>query len=224
MSADVARGDPGRRGIAVRCCAACAAQPPTAPAQPTPQVQRPRLPRRPPFRRPTHPGLTLAAVGDMMLGTDFPENILPDDDGLSFFDAVTPILEKPDVTFGNLEGVLLDGGEPVKLCKDKRICFLFRTPTRYATYFKLAGFDVMSLANNHARDFGEEGRSSSMAALDARGIHAFGPRGHHRELDRERPAHRAGRRSHPTSVPTLLNDPQIATAARGSSWPRHTTS
>ena len=41
---------------------------------------------------PTHPGLTLAAVGDMMLGTDFPENILPDDDGVSFLDAVTPIL------------------------------------------------------------------------------------------------------------------------------------
>ena len=67
-----------------------------------------------------------------MLGTDFPENILPDDDGLSFFDAVTPILSAPDVTFGNLEGVLQDGGEPVKQCKDKRICFLFRTPARYA--------------------------------------------------------------------------------------------
>ena len=55
--------------------------------------------------------------------------------------------------------MLQDGGEPVKQCKDKRICFLFRTPTRYATYLKLAGFDVMSLANNHARDFGEEGRT-----------------------------------------------------------------
>src|SRR6185369_3273715 len=126
---------------------------------------------------PTHPGLTLAAVGDMMLGTDFPENILPDDDGLAFFDAVTPILSKPDVTFGNLEGVLQDGGEPVKQCKDKRICFLFRTPARYATYLAQAGFDVMSLANNHARDFGEDGRSSSMAALDAVGIHHSGREG-----------------------------------------------
>ena len=68
----------------------------------------------------------------MMMGTDFPENILPDDDGVAFLDAVTPILSAPDVTFGNLEGVLQDGGEPVKQCKDKRICFLFRTPTRYA--------------------------------------------------------------------------------------------
>ena len=41
-----------------------------------------------------------------MLGTDFPENILPDDDGVGFLEAVTPILSAPDVTFGNLEGVL----------------------------------------------------------------------------------------------------------------------
>jgi poly-gamma-glutamate capsule biosynthesis protein CapA/YwtB (metallophosphatase superfamily) len=157
--------------------AACATQPPAAPAAPGPPVPAPVAPETPPIPPPTHPGLTLAAVGDMMLGTDFPENILPDDDGLSFLDAVTPILERPDVTFGNLEGVLQDGGEPVKVCKNKKICFLFRSPARYATYFKLAGFDVLSLANNHARDFGEEGRSSSMAALDAAGIHHSGREG-----------------------------------------------
>jgi poly-gamma-glutamate capsule biosynthesis protein CapA/YwtB (metallophosphatase superfamily) len=158
--------------------AACATQPPSAPPAPSPPAPAPAAaPAAPPIPPPTHPGLTLAAVGDMMLGTDFPENILPDDDGLSFFDAVTPILEKPDVTFGNLEGVLQDGGEPVKQCKNKKICFLFRTPARYATYFKLAGFDLLSLANNHARDFGEDGRSSSMAALDAAGIHHSGREG-----------------------------------------------
>jgi poly-gamma-glutamate capsule biosynthesis protein CapA/YwtB (metallophosphatase superfamily) len=154
--------------------AACATPPsPTVPAP----AATPAAPGTPLLPAPTHPGLTLAAVGDTMLGTDYPENILPDDDGLSFLDAVTPILSAPDVTFGNLEGVLQDGGEPVKQCKDKRVCFLFRTPTRYATYLKLAGFDVMSLANNHARDFGEEGRSSTMAALDAAGIHHSGREG-----------------------------------------------
>ena len=83
----------------------------------------------------------------------------------------------PDVTFGNFEGVLLDGGQPVKQCKDKRVCFLFRTPTRYARYLKLAGFDVMSLANNQARDFGEDGRTSSMTALAAEGIQTSGREG-----------------------------------------------
>jgi poly-gamma-glutamate capsule biosynthesis protein CapA/YwtB (metallophosphatase superfamily) len=156
---------------AVLLLASCA----TAPA-PAPPPESPP-PRANPPPAPTHPGLTLAAVGDMMLGTDFPENLLPDDDGLSFLDAVTPILSAPDVAFGNVEGVLMDGGEPVKQCKNPKICFLFRSPARYATYFKLAGFDALSLANNHARDFGEEGRSSSMAALESLGIHTSGREG-----------------------------------------------
>jgi poly-gamma-glutamate capsule biosynthesis protein CapA/YwtB (metallophosphatase superfamily) len=154
--------------------ASCATPPPAPAPSPAAPARHNVEPQATPARS---AGLTLAAVGDIMPGTDFPENILPDDDGLSFFDAVTPLLSSPDVTFGNFEGVLMDGGEPVKQCKDKRICFLFRTPTRYATYLKLAGFDVMSLANNHARDFGEEGRSSSMAALDRVGIHHSGREG-----------------------------------------------
>jgi poly-gamma-glutamate capsule biosynthesis protein CapA/YwtB (metallophosphatase superfamily) len=162
--------------LALLLSAGCATSPPAAPpTRPTAAPPAADAPR--PIPPPTHPGLTLAAVGDIMPGTDFPENVLPDDDGLSFLDAVTPTLSSTDVAFGNFEGVLLDGGEPVKQCKDKRICFLFRTPTRYATYLKLAGFDVMSLANNHARDFGEDGRSSSMAALDGVGIHHSGREG-----------------------------------------------
>lgn len=163
-------------GVSIGLLASCASQPPAAPAAPaTPPTPAAEI--APPIPPGTHPGLTLAAVGDMMLGTDFPENTLPDDDGLSFFDAVTPLLEAPDVTFGNLEGVLQDGGDPVKQCKNPKICFLFRSPARYATYYKLAGFDAISLANNHARDFGETGRSSSMAALDAAGIHHSGREG-----------------------------------------------
>ena len=154
------------------CATQPSASPPATPAPPAAPIRE-----TPPIPPPTHPGLTLAAVGDIMPGTDFPENILPDDDGVTFLDAVTPLLTPPDVAFGNFEGVLLDGGEPVKQCKNKSVCFLFRTPTRYARYLKHAGFDVMSLANNHARDFGEDGRSSSMAALDAEGIHHSGREG-----------------------------------------------
>jgi len=162
-------------GAVAALLAGCATAP--APQAPASAPVTPPPAAEPAIPAPTHPGLTLAAVGDMMLGTDFPENTLPDDDGLSFFDAVTPILETPDVTFGNMEGVLQDGGEPVKQCKNPKICFLFRSPARYATYFKLAGFDALSLANNHARDFGETGRDSSMAALDAAGIHHSGREG-----------------------------------------------
>jgi poly-gamma-glutamate capsule biosynthesis protein CapA/YwtB (metallophosphatase superfamily) len=110
----------------------------------------------------------------MMIGTDFPQNHLPDDDGVSFLAHVTPTLSAADIAFGNLEGVLMDGGEPVKKCSNPNACYLFRSPTRYAEHYREAGFDVLSLANNHARDFGEEGRTSSMEAIAAAGMRHSG--------------------------------------------------
>jgi len=113
----------------------------------------------------------------MMIGTDYPQNHLPDDDGVSFLGDVAPYLQSADIAFGNLEGVLIDGGEPAKKCKNIDACYLFRSPTRYAAYYRDAGFDVLSLANNHARDFGEEGRDSSAAALREVGVEASGREG-----------------------------------------------
>lgn len=118
--------------------------------------------------------ITVAAVGDIMLGTDFPENQLADDDGRSLLADVAAVFSGADIAFGNLEGVLLDGGDPVKTCDDPAACYLFRSPARYANYLADAGITVMSLANNHARDFGELGRTASMTALDAAGIRHSG--------------------------------------------------
>ena len=129
--------------------------------------------------------ITIAAVGDMMLGTDYPENHLPDDDGVSFLAELTPILSAADLTFGNLEGVLVDGGEPGKKCSNPDTCYLFRSPTRYAEHFRDAGFDVLSLANNHARDFGEEGRTSTMEAIAAAGMLHSGREGDFASLERK---------------------------------------
>ena len=162
--------------------AACSA-PPAAIVPPVPP--EPPQPVEPPVAIPTplpEPDrsvmrLSIAAVGDMMLGTDYPQNHLPDDDGVGFLADVAPIISNADIAFGNLEGVLVDGGEPGKKCSNPAACYLFRSPTRYAAHYRDAGFDVLSLANNHARDFGEEGRSSSMDALTAHGIHHSGREG-----------------------------------------------
>ncbi|CAN5350936.1 hypothetical protein BH24PSE2_BH24PSE2_11970 [soil metagenome] len=138
-----------------------------------------RLPQPAVVEAPAEPRgpLTIAAVGDIMLGTDYPQNHLPDDGGASFLTAATPVLESADVAFGNLEQVLMDGGEPVKVCQNPAVCYLFRSPTHYAHHLRAAGFDVMSLANNHARDFGETGRTATMRALDAVGIRHSGREG-----------------------------------------------
>lgn len=111
--------------------------------------------------------IRITAVGDIMLGTNFPDDRLAPNDGAELLKAMTPILSSADITFGNLEGVLLEGGEAAKKCKNAFSCYVFRSPPHYAKYLKTAGFDVLSLANNHARDFGEEGRTASMQALDA---------------------------------------------------------
>jgi len=177
-----------RQPITIACLlllAACAATPPAGePPEPAPPVDAPAeapiaVPAPPPAAPEPGPDRSLArirvaSVGDMMIGTDYPKNHLPDDDGISFLAAVTPVLAAADIAFGNLEGVLMDGGEPVKRCSNPDACYLFRSPVRYVEHFRNAGFDVLSLANNHARDFGEEGRTSSMEAIAAAGMHHSG--------------------------------------------------
>lgn len=121
--------------------------------------------------------LTIAATGDIMLGTNYPEDRLPDDDAAGFLRDVAPMLRAADIAIGNLEGVIVEGGEPAKTCTNPQACFLFRSPPRYAAHLRDAGFDVLSLANNHARDFGEEGRSATMATLDSYGLRHSGRRG-----------------------------------------------
>ncbi len=179
FASGIRRASPGL--IAALAVAACVTAPIPEPVPPEPALQEPAAKpvsvTPPPEPDRSAMRLSIAAVGDMMLGTDYPQNHLPDDDGVGFLAAVTPWLTVPDLTFGNLEGVLVDGGEPAKKCSNPKACYLFRSPTRYAQHFARAGFDVLSLANNHARDFGEEGRSATMQTLDAVGIHHSGRAG-----------------------------------------------
>lgn len=119
--------------------------------------------------------VTLIGVGDMMMGSNYPDNSgLPPNDGQSLLKEVHHILQDADVTMGNLEGVLLNEGGTPKTCRDPKVCYVFRSPERYVQNLVDAGFDIMSLANNHAGDFGEAGRKSSMKALDEAGIQHAG--------------------------------------------------
>lgn len=128
--------------------------------------------------------VTIAAVGDIMLGSPYPNDTrMPPNDGADILKAVTPILSAADIAFGNMEAPITDSGTSAKCKPPKPLeelkpgekpepirCFAFRMPTRYAKHLKEAGFDVMSLANNHALDFGSSGSASSRRTLDALGI------------------------------------------------------
>lgn len=119
---------------------------------------------------PTADTLTVIGVGDIMMGTNYPEDKLPPQNGEMLMREVETILKSADVTFGNLEGTLLDAGGTPKKCNDPKVCYAFRTPVNYVKNLVNAGFDIMSLANNHAGDMGDEGRKSSMRTLENAGI------------------------------------------------------
>lgn len=113
----------------------------------------------------------LFAAGDIMLGSDFPTPKFPlRDDALWLLRDVAPIVRGGDLVFGNLEGAFLQGGQPFKQCKDPKACYLFRMPPRYAGALKEAGFNIMSLANNHVGDFGTPAQRCTMRLLDSLGI------------------------------------------------------
>lgn len=112
--------------------------------------------------------LSLAFVGDIMPGTTFPESRLPERDGATLFIDVDSILTAADVAAGNMEGALADDGETTK--KAGKYSYSFRVPTRYGKLIADAGFDFMSMANNHAFDFGLDGIKSTEATLQANGI------------------------------------------------------
>jgi hypothetical protein len=115
--------------------------------------------------------ITISAVGDIMLGsTNPPDRGLPPQDGALMLSEVRELLSAADLAFGNLEGPMLEGGTSSKCGPKSRKCYAFRVPTRYGKYLKEAGFDIMSLANNHASDFGLEGRQSTRRVLDQQGI------------------------------------------------------
>jgi hypothetical protein len=147
----------------------------SAPA-PEPEPEPAPRPAPPPEASSTTPALpiTVAAVGDVMMGSTFPDEtggMLPPEDGRLLFAEVQPLLAAADVAFGNLEGPLADGGTSEKCARSRPgRCYAFRTPTRYAEHLQGAGFRVVSLANNHAGDFGEAGRASTRLALERVGI------------------------------------------------------
>ena len=106
--------------------------------------------------------VTIAAVGDIMAGTNFPDrSYLPGGNGAYLWDDVRSILQQADITFGNLEGTILNDGGEQKECNNPKLCYLFRSPEYLAQNFVESGFDLMSVANNHANDFGETGRKNT---------------------------------------------------------------
>ncbi len=98
---------------------------------------------------------------------------------------IAPLLDG-DVTFANLETVVTDRND----LRSKPKAFSFKSHPAGVRHLVEQGFNVFSLANNHALDYGEAGALETlrnMEALEARGLAAWPGVGRTRE-EASRPA------------------------------------
>jgi hypothetical protein len=116
--------------------------------------------------------LIIIGTGDIMLGTNYPSRtyLPPDADCSPLLRPVHHELQSGHVLFGNLEGGFEGKLGTPKKCKDTTRCYVFRMPAHFAACIQDAGYDVLSVANNHVNDFGPEGRQVTAHILDSLGF------------------------------------------------------
>lgn len=103
--------------------------------------------------------LTISAVGDISFEGKWADS--PSDQLFTF---ISSAFAGADLVVGNLEGPLFDEHNPVA---GKTT---FRGSTLWAEVLVKTGFRVLSLANNHMMDHGEEGLLQTMHTLDNEGL------------------------------------------------------
>lgn len=108
-------------------------------------------------------------VGDIMMDRGVENSVLLNNKGdFSFVFEKTAFLKDIDVAFGNLEGSISDKGEDLGSANS------FRFEPDSLDALKSAGFDVLSVANNHAGDWGREAFEDSLERLKEKDITTVG--------------------------------------------------
>lgn len=116
---------------------------------------------------PPDPTIRIGAVGDLMFARDI--TTLMQQYGAGYpFERVRPLFEGIDFLVGNMEGTFTTRG--TALTKT----YTFRTPPELAAGLSAAGFDLVTLGNNHAVDFGPVSLEDTLGALQRAGVPAVG--------------------------------------------------
>lgn len=112
--------------------------------------------------------VSLIAVGDIMLSRDVATKIKENQDYQHPFLKTADLLKNADLTFGNLES-------PITLGRSIQTNeMVFRADPEVTEGLNYAGFDVLSLANNHTLNFGEKGLTDTFRYLKEAGIDFVG--------------------------------------------------
>lgn len=125
---------------------------PTPSGEPTPSV--------PAVIKSSGKTLTMAFVGDIMMGGSSSYKLKTEGPD-TFFAKTSPFLKQADIVTGNLEGPLGLTGKKVKRKK-----YTFLVDPSCAPGLAKAGFHLLTLANNHIMDYGAEALTSTFAALE----------------------------------------------------------
>ena len=107
---------------------------------------------------------SIAAVGDVMLGRTVQEQMLKKNDWAWPFALTADRLKAADMTVGNLEAAL------VTRCYQKENRFILCARPEARAGLMSAGFDVLSMANNHTLNWGQAGYAESVKLLKEVGI------------------------------------------------------
>lgn len=119
--------------------------------------------------------VSIVGVGDIMLGTNFPHpKYLPPQNGDNLMKGLYPYLSNASISFGNLEGAFSDSLPITKRCQDTANCYAFRSPDFLFKHIVDAGFDVLSMANNHSGDLGVPGRLNTIEQIEKAGLSHVG--------------------------------------------------
>lgn len=112
-------------------------------------------------------GAKLIAVGDISLGSS-KVKMMKNIEKMNPFIFVSEELRRGDIIFGNLERPFSNRGKPQK----NEWCLY--SPPETVNSLKYAGFNLLSLANNHIFDYGYEGFEDTVAFLKQNNIFCFG--------------------------------------------------
>ena len=115
--------------------------------------------------------LRLALAGDAMLGRGVADRLREQPPASLFSPEVVEVARSADLFVLNLECCISERGEP---WPDPRKPFFFRAPPQAVEALVLLGADCVTLANNHALDFGEEALLDTLDHLAAAGIASVG--------------------------------------------------
>ena len=112
--------------------------------------------------------ITLLFTGDIMLDRGVEFYITQHNDWKWPFLRIANTLQEADLVFGNLESVISDKGENLGSI------YSFRADPKALEGLTFAGFDVLSVANNHSLDYGMDALRNSMNRLKETGITPIG--------------------------------------------------